>query len=176
MMIKEEEEERFWSSSVVFILMNREECYSAECLKVSPYLRGVCVFVLFSGRTPSVILICCPFVLSLLLFVNSPPHPALRFISSLLHKQFFLYDLWKWEILHCETLPFSLFQGMTLRSPVLLSKQSTASVSFTTRFTRGASRSFKDAKTRNTVSDSKYLKTLRRFIFSRIMKEDIVLG
>ena len=46
-----------------------------------------------------------------------------------------------------------LFQGMMQQFLVLLWKLLTISVSFTTLFTRGALRSFRDVKTRNTVSN-----------------------
>lgn len=47
----------------------------------------------------------------------------------------------------------SPLQGIMLHFPVLSSKPLTASVSSTTQFTRGALRSFRDARMKNTVSN-----------------------
>lgn len=105
----------------------------------------LCVFVLFlTLRIPPLILVIlfsAPLAASHLLFLFCSswcPHSAS--VSKIL-------------ILSFPPSPSSsLFQGTTPQFPALLSKLSTASASFITRFTRGASRSFKDAKMRNTVS------------------------
>lgn len=113
---------------------------ATDCFKMLPLTFCLCVCILFlTLRIPSLILV--------ILF--SAPLAASHF-------HFFLMRLLCLHEQNINSLfpspSSSLFQGTTPRFPALLSKLLTASASFITPFTRGASRSFKDAKMRNTVS------------------------
>lgn len=160
---------------VVLLLFVMRRRRGFHLFKHKKKLEGILQCTLFENITT--VFLCFFFLLKNSLFNSNPFVSALsaafhflfnstsrctrHFISSF---RSFLFDETAFlHQLHCKELnlffllsrSFSLFQGMMQLFPVLLSKLLTALVSFITRFTRGALRSFKDAKMKNTVSYSK---------------------
>lgn len=140
-----------------------------ECLKMSPLtLLRVCSFHLKNPLQFSSLCLCCMLLFISCLFTHLLFHLLFLFLSSWWNLSPFTgFTAKHWVT---PSLSFcSPFQGMMQPFPVLSSKLLTASVSFITQFTRGALRSFKDARMRKTVSDSKYLTNLWDFRFSVLL-------